>query len=250
MLNESKTKIIIFGNKQFHDHINLVGTFTQTGECITFNDEVKYLGVFLDNLLSFEKQINKVVSSCYNELKNIASIRNFISQKHCEQLIHALITSKLDYCNSLYFGLPKDILNKLQCAQNAAMRLLVKKKKRQSVHEDFLTFHWLNIEQRIIFKVLLITYKCLNNMAPYTLSSCLQFRGLQEHKKLQENLFFASTKFGHRAFTFYSPRLWNCLPTHIIHAVSIDAFKGLLKTFLFSRFSEFKENVNRTISII
>ena len=114
-----------------------------------------------------------------------------------------------------------------------------------------LRFHWLNVEQRIIFKVILIIFKCINNIAPVPLINCLQLnthsRGIL---KLNVNLFNASTTNGHKSFSFYAPRLWNNLPDNLLIIEDINDFKKALKTFLFSNYYFYKSQVNRIITII
>ena len=82
-------------------------------------------------------------------------------QKNTEMLVHAVISSKLDYCNSLFFNMSKANLFKLQKVQNAAARLIVWKNKRHSVTKIMKELRWLKIELRIFFKILLLVYKCV-----------------------------------------------------------------------------------------
>ena len=113
-LNESKSEIIVFGDADFQRSLNIHGMFTKSGDCIRFSDKIKYLGVFLDKHMYLDTHINRVVSSSYYHLRSISSIRRYISQAQTEQLVHAFISSKLDMCNALFFGLSKWHIAKLQ----------------------------------------------------------------------------------------------------------------------------------------
>ena len=91
-----------------------------------------------------------------------------------EILVHAFVSSRLDYCNSLLHGSPKYVPQKLQRAQNAAARLIKLSRKYDHITPHLMDLHWLPIEYRIQFKILLLTYKTLNGLAPSYLSDLLQ----------------------------------------------------------------------------
>ena len=81
--------------------------------------------------------------------------------------MHAFINSKLDFCNSLLYGLPKYDINKLQSVQNAAARVIASLRKFDHIRRDTLKeLHLLPVEQRIIFKINFLCFKILNNLAP------------------------------------------------------------------------------------
>ena len=253
-LNESKSEIIVFGDADFQRSLNIHGMFTKSGDCIRFSDKIKYLGVFFDKHMYLDTHINRVVSSSYYHLRSISSIRRYISQAQTEQLVHAFISSKLDMCNALFFGLSKWHIAKLQRVQNAAMRIVLGKKKRESVKDCYKTLHWLTVEQRIVFKVLLLTFKCLNDMGPVPLANLLvpkySFDNYSSAIKLEECTFRAKTAHGKRAFIFYAPRIWNCLPDVLRACCNVNTFKSLLKTHLFSQFDKLKAAINKYTQII
>ncbi len=76
--------------------------------------------------LKLNKQINSTVSASFYHLRRLAKVKPFLSRKSFEIIIHAFISSRLDYCNSLYYGLPVSSIHRLQLVQNAAARLLTK----------------------------------------------------------------------------------------------------------------------------
>ena len=96
--------------------------------CIRFVTSAKNLGVILDNVLSFEDQINKVIKSCYSTIKKLTQIKGFLSKEQLQQLVSSDIFSLLDYCNSLYFGVNNNLMMKLQRVQNCAARLVCKER--------------------------------------------------------------------------------------------------------------------------
>ena len=80
--------------------------------------------------------------------------------------MHAFINSKLDFCNSLLYGLPKYDINKLQSIQNAAARVIACLSKFDHNSDTLKELHLLPVEQRIIFQINLLCFKILNNLAP------------------------------------------------------------------------------------
>ncbi|CDR10475.1 unnamed protein product, partial [Oncorhynchus mykiss] len=108
--------------------------------------------------------------TAFFHLCNIAKIRNFLSKNDAEKLIHAFVTSRLDYCNALLSGYPDKALNKLQLVLNTAARILTRTKKIDHITPVLASLHWLPVKARADFKVLLLTYKTLHGLAPTYLS--------------------------------------------------------------------------------
>ena len=111
-------------------------------------------------------------------LRNISKIRKFLSKESTEILIYAFVSSKLDHCNSLLYGLPAYQLAKLQVLQNTAARVVSLTRKYDHITPVLQSLHWLPVKFRIVFKVLLLVYKALNGMAPPYLSDMLCYRSI------------------------------------------------------------------------
>ncbi len=165
-LNESKTEVIVFGPSENSGSrsIDLDYLAPFTSSCIT------NLGVFWDKGLKFDKQINAVISSCFFQLRLLSKIKSFLSLKTLEIAIHALINTRLDYCNSLYLGVSKSSIARLQLVQNAAARFLKGQRQFDHVTPILKALHWLPVHHRIEFKILLFVFKSINNLAPSYLS--------------------------------------------------------------------------------
>ena len=153
--------------------------------------------------------------------------------------IHSFITSRLDNNNALLYGLPANQLYHLQKIQNTAARILTFSRKSCHITPILKELHWLPINQRIIFKLLLIVYKCTNNVAPsyltellskYLPTRTLHSGNMQLLKERKSN-----RTWGDRSFAIAAPHLWNELPLNIRTAKSIAVFKKLLKTHLMSK---------------
>ena len=112
-INPDKTEILLLFPKELKDSVIVQGTFLE-GQRIRFSSTVKNVGVWLDEQLSMDVHINKVVSHCYKLLKDIGRIRKMLTRGHTEMLVHPVISSRMDYCNSLFFNMFKDNLKKIQ----------------------------------------------------------------------------------------------------------------------------------------
>ena len=130
------------------------------------------LGVILDSDFTFIAHINKVVQSCFLHIRTISKIKHFLSQPDLEKVIHALIFSRLDYCNSLLTGINHKSLSRLQLVQNLAARLLTGF-NRHHITPVLASLHWLPVRFRIDFKILLITFKARQGLAPEYITDML-----------------------------------------------------------------------------
>ncbi len=134
------------------------------------SSSVRNLGVLFDSNLSFDSHISSICKTAFFHLKNISKLRPMLSMSNAEILIHAFMTSRLDYCNALLGGCSARLINKLQMVQNAAA---TRTRKYDHISPVLSTLHWLPIKHRIDFKILLISYKALNGLAPQYLSELL-----------------------------------------------------------------------------
>ena len=229
-LNQSKTKILVIAPPSLQPEIIIRGIFLEN-TCIRFVDSAKNLGIVLDNVLSFDVQVNKIVKSCYLTIKNITLIKNFLSESQMKQLVCARIFSLLDYCNSLYYGINTSLISKLQRVQNNAAKLIYKNRiPRSQMNDKFLNLHWLKIKYRIIFKILLIVHNCLKQTAPKEIISLLELGDSNRTLHLKQTR--TLTKYGDRAFSHMGPKLWNMLPMKIRAVEDTESFKKNLKSFL------------------
>ncbi|TWW67247.1 putative RNA-directed DNA polymerase from transposon X-element [Takifugu flavidus] len=159
LLNSGKTEVMVFGPEPLRDRLDYM--ITLDGISLTSSLSVRNLGVTFDQNLSFNSHIKLVSRSAFFCLRNITKIRKLLTRHDAEKLIHAFVTSRLDYCNSLLSGCPNNSLRSLQLIQNAAARVLTGIDKRDHITPVMALLHWLPVKFRIIFKTLLLTYKVL-----------------------------------------------------------------------------------------
>ena len=142
--------------------------------------------------------------------------------------------------NALLHGLPKKQLLRLQKLQNWAARLVVCAKKCDHVTPILRSLHWLPVESRSQFKILLLMFRCLNASAPSYLTDLLSIKEPVRNLRScsQTSIYrIQRTKhsWGDRAFSIAAPRMWNHLPQNIKQSTSLANFKTLLKSHLFSK---------------
>ena len=205
------------------------------------NQEVpEILGVVFDEHMTMKPHINSLVKSCNWQLRRLGFIRKYLTTDAAEKAIHAFISSRLDNGNSLLYGLPDYQIKRLQRIQNTAARILTRIAKYDHITPVLKELHWLPVEKRIIFKVLLLTYRCLHDLAPPYLSNLLELydpeRNLRSTKKFLLKVPTSNKKsYGDRAFKNAAPRVWNSLPLQIRQCTTLSSFKTNLKTHLLNQ---------------
>ena len=165
LMNDDKTEFMIIGTCQQLSKLQPMSV-SVNNSTIYPRRIVKNLGSWLDSHLKMSTHIMNVCKVCFFHLHNIRHIKKFLSKDSLLILIHAFITSKLDYCNSLLYGLPKKQISKLQRIQNAAARVVVDIRKHSHITPVLRQLHWLPVKARIHFNVLLLTFKAIHRLAP------------------------------------------------------------------------------------
>ena len=112
------------------------------------------------------RAISNICKSVRYQLRNIGFIRKYLSRSATEKIVHALISSRLDFGNALLHNLPQSQLSKLQKLQNAAARIVTLSPKRTNITPILQSLHWLPIKDRIVFKILLLIFHCVQGSAP------------------------------------------------------------------------------------
>ena len=236
-INPDKTEIMLFRPPGLNSEVIINGIFLEE-QCIRFSDEVKNVGVWLDRNLTMDKHVNAVVSHCYKLLRDLSRIKKYLQKTHIERLVHAIISSRLDYCNCLFVNISKNNIYKLQKVQNAAARLVLGRRRRDSASLALQELHWLKIEARITFKMLLLMFKVVKGQFNMNIKY-KSFNGRPDEYLMLETPNF-HTKHGKRLFEYNGTRLWNALPLHVRTEEDIEKFKTHVKTMLFADYDSFK----------
>ena len=238
-LNDTKTEFLIIGTSVQLNKIS--ATEIQIGSAkVSTVDSARNLGAWFDSNMNMTTHINNICQSVCYHLHNIRRIRKYLSFENRKTLVQATVLSRIDYCNSLLFGLPVVHLSKLQRLQNAAARLVCNIPKYDHITPALIRLHWLPVQSRIEFKVAMLVYKCINGTAPQYLKDLTINREISRYSLrsnkgilLVDNSAKAKKTLGDRAFVNAAPRVWNRLPLDIRLAISYDNFKSMLKTHFF-----------------
>ena len=128
------------------------------------------LGVMFDKHLNMCEHVNQICRKAHLLLKKIGDIRSCLSIVITEHLIHAYVTSQLDFCKSLLYGLPNSCILKLQRIHNSVAMIIYQRKKFDYVTPLLKQLHWL---PRIEYKLLLLSFKPQHGLAPSYLKDCI-----------------------------------------------------------------------------
>ena len=126
----------------------------------------------------------------YYQIHCVGRIRKFLTAPAAKTIVHSLVASRLDYCNAVLAGLPEYSINKLQSVQNSAAHLVCHVKNYDHITPVLKKLHWLPVHQHILFKVLVVTYKALHDLAPKYISDMFEVYapGRNLHSSTKESL--------------------------------------------------------------
>uniref|UniRef100_A0A803SXN9 Reverse transcriptase domain-containing protein n=1 Tax=Anolis carolinensis TaxID=28377 RepID=A0A803SXN9_ANOCA len=165
-LHPDKTEVLLVSRKA-EQGIGLQPVLD--GVALPLKAQVRSLGVLLDSSLSLEPQVSAVARGAFAQLKLVRQLRPYLGKPDMVTVVHALVTSHLDYCNALYVGLPSKTVRKLELVQRSAARLLTGAPYREHTTPLLKQLHWLPVSFRAQFKVLALAYKT-NGSGPTYLS--------------------------------------------------------------------------------
>ena len=246
-LNSEKTQFIWLGSRQQLskvgiDHVQL------SNYAVTPQSTVCNLGVHLDGQLTMKVHVQRISQTSFYQLRQFRSVRRSLSVNACTAPVHAFVTSRLDYCNSLLAGIGDGLIDQLQTVMRVAGPpecLVLRKRKFDPISADIRDrLHWLPIRSRIDFKLGLLVYKCLHGIAPAYLTEMLVLKSTgpalsRLRSTARGDLLVPRTKtksIGPRSFATSGPALWNKLPDDLRDpSLSLPVFKQRLKSYLFKQ---------------
>ena len=234
--NRDNTELLVLNGRQ--RPLPPLTTISVCDKEINRSTKARNVGIISGLSMSMENHMD-ICKAAFFHLRNISRIRKYLSTQTAEILVLAFVSSRLDYCNSLLYGLPKESLKKLQHVQlNVAARIVTHRRKCDHITPVLCQLHWLPIEESIVFKNLLLTFNCLNGLAPPYLCGLItkyvprrNLRSINGNRLIDVG--YKLTRYGLRSFSVASAKLWNALPLDIRTSDNLMQFKINLKTHLF-----------------
>ena len=170
-LNPSKTQFIPFSRKTNPSSFSPLQLDDQV--YVSPVTEVRNLGVLMDSKLNFHSHVSEMRRNCFHQLKRLNSIRSFVPQDQFAIFIHAFITRRIDFCISIFYSLPKNLVSRVQTIQNSCAKCLTRLNRFSSATDARITLHWLPTRARSKFKILLFAHKAVHqpNSGPHYISA-------------------------------------------------------------------------------
>ena len=237
LLNVSKTKRILFGSRQM---IAKIPDFRLTlfGKELIPVPLAKDLGLLFDSNLSFGPHVVKMTSSCMSSLGQINRAKYALDRDLLTMIvIQSLVFSKMYYCSIVWSNTTASNICKLQAVQNFAARIITNSRKFDHVTPLRCELHWLPVKLHLFYRDAILTFKCMNGMAPDYLSEKFVHRGsisgrcTRNSQSLNIPLYKSAT--GQRTFYYRAVSLWNDLPANIKTSTTLNVFKTNLRRYLF-----------------
>ena len=236
LINPEKTKLLVMGTRQLLSTLPEDFHVTLLGKEIYPVSSAKDLGIILDRSLTYDDHITEVVSKCVAALCQINRVKHLLDTKTMVTLIKTLVFSKLFYCSSVWSNTSKKNMDRLQKVQNFAARVVTDTRKFDHVTPVLTQLNWLTVTNTLNFKDAIMTYKCLNGLAPTYLFDRFKKRSQlynsnTRRKDMLQIPFYRSAA-GQRSFLYRAVKIWNDLPEVLKSADCVTSFKVLYKKMM------------------
>jgi len=166
LLNPEKSEVLLIAQKSIANTFAGGSGVAVAGSNITYSVRLKSLGVTLDRTLCFDEHVKNMVRASNFHIKALRHIRPLLDNKVANTVACSIVTTRLDYCNSVLYGTSAANIKKLQRVQNSLARVVAGARRREHITPVLKDLHWLPIEQRIVYKVALIMHKVLQEQQP------------------------------------------------------------------------------------
>jgi len=238
-LNPSKSEMIQFNATRGRDKVDDIDVVHVSGAAIQPSSTIRSLGVTFDSKLTFNQHVANVSKACYCHIRALRHVRESLPDEVAKTVACSIVCSRLDYCNSLFAGMTKSNIQKLQRIQNTLARVILCLGKFEHITPALIQLHWLPVEHRLTYKLATLTFKTVQTGQPVYLRELLDdYEPVRTLRSSSRNLLCehkTNLVISKRAFRHSAAVVWNNLPDNIRDPrLTIDCFKSRLKTHLFN----------------
>ena len=214
-LNSTKSEAMIFGSRQGLSRLEPVASMDIGDGHVEVKDEIKILSVHLDPTLSMKAQVKSLMKTSNFQIRALRHVCQGLTFESAEMIAFGLVTSRLDYRNSLLYGTSNANIGRLQRVQNDLARVVLQAAWNFSSKPLLKHLHWLPVQQRIVFKIALVTFNVRTFEQPSYLHSLLEnyihSRNLRSEEQHLLRIPFRKSAAASRSFAFAAPTVWNSL---------------------------------------
>ena len=185
----------------------------------------KDLGVHIGCHLNFNEHITKTASDCMFKLTRVNKIKHLLDKKNTLiYLINAFVFSKLFYCSTVWRSTSKKNVRKLQLVRNYACRIVAGLRKYGHVSETLKSLKWLNVRDKLLFKDLVMVYKCLKNLTPGYVHGRFPYHAKTHQWVTKQNDDLTLPRYrlatGQKTFTYRGAKLYYSIAKDMRHGKS------------------------------
>ena len=217
-LNQKKSEVIQFTTTRGRDRVDDVAAIRVSNAVIPPVSTVRSLGVTLDKKLTFDQHVTDICRSCYHHIRALRHVRESLQDEVARTVACSLVSSRLDYCNSLFVGMTKSNFRKLQRVQNTLARAVLRRGKFEHITPALKELHWLPVEHRVTYKIATLAYtiKCTGQPA-YLRELLPDYEPARTLRSSSKHLLCETatkTILSSRGFRHSAAAVWNNLPDY------------------------------------
>ena len=242
-LNESKCKYMFIGTKPGIKKLDslILGDLQINNTNMERVREAKVLGVTIDEVLSWRKQVNLCISKAMSNFFQICRYKKFLNREAKIILCESIVLSQFNYCDIVYSNMDKYLKDKIQKIQNVCLRFIFDIKKNANVDHTFLRkkLNWLDMGSRRLKHGLTLIYKILHGLAPNYLRDSFTLVNEVHNvntRRSNNNIWIPkniTSRIHRRSYVFEMANIYNKIPENIKNSVSVNSFKKQIGKVLF-----------------
>ena len=219
LINPEKTKFLLVGTRKLLNSLSDDMSLNFLNKTIVPVTSISDLGIILDRNLTYNEHTTQLSSECMAKLCQINRVKHCFDQTTLIYIICAVVMGKLYYCSTVWSNTSSSNIKKLQAVHNFACRIIANGKKFDHITPILKYIGWLPVKEHLLFKDLVMIYKCINSLAPTYLCDLflkrkeLNNRATRNNEALHIPLF--STTTGQRSFRYRVVGLWNSLDNEL-----------------------------------